>query len=66
MPVAAAVQFVGHLERELAGLRAQRETFEARFGASEFAAEEANWEGKIARARSGEQRWALITARKPQ
>ena len=61
-----ALQFVGHLERELAGLRAQRATFEAAFGASAYSAAEANWESKLARARAGEQRWALITARKPQ
>jgi len=59
-------EFVGHLERELAGLRAQRATFEASFGAAAFSAAEANWEGKLARAKAGEQRWALITARKPQ
>lgn len=62
--LALAVQFVGHLARELEQLSAQSASFEAKFGAGAYKTAIANWESKLARARAGEQRWVLITARK--
>ncbi len=37
----------------------------ARFGQAGFDAAAAGWQDKLARARAGEQRWGVFTARKP-
>ncbi|KAL6764977.1 S-adenosyl-L-methionine-dependent methyltransferase [Haematococcus lacustris] len=57
-------QFVVQLQRELAGLRAQRPAFTAAFGVEAFDACQASWEGKLRRALAGQQRWVLLTALK--
>ncbi|GFH27012.1 uncharacterized protein HaLaN_25263, partial [Haematococcus lacustris] len=57
-------QFVVQLQRELAGLRAQRPAFTAAYGVEVFDACQASWEGKLRRAQAGQQRWVLLTALK--
>jgi hypothetical protein len=58
-------KFIECLTAELARVEAGRAAFEARFGAAGYEAVVGGWRDKLARARAGEQRWGLFTARKP-
>jgi hypothetical protein len=61
-----SVQLVSHLERELSGLEAQRDTFVKEHGQPAYDRCVDSWQGKLRRARAGVQRWLLILAHTPQ
>lgn len=58
-------EFIACLEAELASLRADAAGVADAFGAAEHAGLVARWEGKLGRARDGEQRWGRFTATRP-
>lgn len=66
MLLQCVTQFVASLEAELSHLQADRPGFEAAFSAEEYADVLTRWQGKLQRAKAGEQCWGRLTARKPQ
>lgn len=58
-------QFIECLSSELARLEAGKGAFVARFGAAGYESVAAGWREKLSRARAGEQRWGVYSARKP-
>lgn len=59
-------QLEASLESELAQLQADRDGLVAAFSEAEFGDLVSRWQGKLARARAGEQLWGRFTAVRPE